>query len=594
MSEHTDRKTVFGTAGRMAGIAAGAAASGAVRMAGNFLGRLGAGSPQAAGAREFVQAFRRGMAGRTGEKDGSRALVTSKAGGLKGGSRYAAAQTTRLGEGWIPVTKTINEIINSQSGVIRARVQQLVRDMPYFKRARDVMVNYTVGRGIRYEPKVMGADGKLAREINRTLEDGWNRWSDEADLARKMDLYGMMRLSKGQEVEAGEYLCVLVTAKQPGRFLPVGIRTYEPEWLSSEGARGEGGSALWDAATGQQAPAGRQRGILGGVEYDLATGEILAYHLKEPGSTKGAPVRVPAQWVIHGHEVIRPNQLRGISPFVTAILIAHSLNEIMGSELDAAQMASKWLAFVETPGNEWGIQQGRITGTETGADGTIKQIEHLENCIVEYVQAGQKVNFASANRPGNNFEPFVRLIIRMVAITTGTSYELLSGDYSGLAYSNLKSIRNDLLEGFDPLIDRHVYQQCKPLQRWFLSYGAMTGALYLPGYDANPARFHRAYWQPSGHRLLDPLRETKANTEQVRGLTKSPQEICAERGRDFEDVLEEISSARDLAAEKGLNLFELLGMVATTTKNNPAALGAEEEGQDKAARTGKERLCLVQ
>lgn len=489
----------------------------------------------------------------------------------------------------MPVTKPINKIVTSEGAILRARVQQLVRDFPYFKRARDIMVGWSVGQGIRYEPKVLDDKGNLARDINRAIEDAWNRWSDEADLMRKMDIYGIMRLSKAQDVEAGEYINVLVTAKQPGRYLPVGVRCYEPDWLTSEDAIGEGGARLYDAALGMEAPEGATRGILGGVEYDLTTGEILAYHLREPGSRR-KPVRVPAEWVIHGYDVLRPGQMRGVSPFVTAILVAHSLHEIMGAELDASQMASRWLAFVETQ-DAFGFQ------TERGVDAN-RKIEHLQNVIIEYLKPGEKMNFAAVNRPGSNFEPFVKLVLRMVAIVTNTSYELLTSDYSGLSYSNLKSIRNDLIEMYEPITARQVHQQCKRLQRWFLQYATLTGRLQLPGFAADPARYYRAYWQPSGHRLLDPLRETKAHTEQMKSLTKSPQEICAERGRDFEDVLDEISQARDLAKQKGIDLFDLLGMVNTTVKNNPAALGADEEGEsgagDKAARgRGKEAICRV-
>lgn len=249
----------------------------------------------------------------------------------------------------------------------------------------------------------------------------------------------------------------------------------------------------------------------------------------------------------------------------------------MGAELDAVQMASKWLGFVTT-NDPMGFQQNRITDTETNSDGSSKKIEEMENAILEYLQPGETVNFSASNRPGNNFEAFTRLIIRMVAITVGVSYEILSGDYAGLSYSNLKPIRNDMLEGFDPIIARHVFQYCKPVHNWFLTYGVLSGAVELPGFYENPAPYYRAYWQPPGHRLLDPLRETKANIEQVKALTKSPQEICRERGRDFDEVLMEISEATDLANELGLDLLSLLGMVSTATANNPAALGSGDEG----------------
>jgi len=573
----------------LAGRAAGTAGGSAARAAGTLINRLGAAAPHIERARALARAFSTSFAAASGASAGASSGARHASGSPGWGARYAASRPTSLGEGWSPVTKPINQIIASESAIIRARVQQLVRDFPYFKRARDVMVNYTVGRGLRYEPRVLDADNNLDRAVNRQLEDAWKRWSDEVDLGRAMDIYGIQRLAKGQDVEAGEWINVLVTSRQPGRYLPVGIRSYESDWLTSDRARGEGGEALWDAALGVAGPAAARRAILGGVEYDSITGEVLAYHFREPGS-HGMPVRVPAQWVSHGYDVLRPGQMRGISPFVTAILVAHSLQEIMTSELDASQMASKWLAIVETP-DAFGFQASR------GLDGG--RIERLENAIIDYLQPGEKIHFEAANRPGSNFEPFVKLVLRMVAIVTNTSYELLTSDYSGLSYSNLRSIRNDMIEAFEPVQDRQVFQQCKAHQRWFLQYATLTGRLRLPGWEADPARYYRAYWQPSGHRLLDPLRETKAHTEQMTTLTRSPQEICAERGRDLDDVLEEIRQAKALAEEKGLDLFAALGGASTTVKNNPAALGAAEEGDgeggsDKAARRAlKETICRI-
>lgn len=514
---------------------------------------------------------------------GARAVHDSRSGG---GNRYAAASTTRLGQSWVPVTKDINTIVTSQAAVIRARVQQLVRDFPFFARACNVMVNYTVGTGIKYQPKVKGSDGKLDKTLNQQLEDAWCYWVDQVDAQNKQNLYAMMGLAKRQDVEAGEFINVLVQDRTPGLYLPVTIRSYEPDWLTSNGAKGEGGAPLWDASTGSGTPSSG-RAILGGVEYDMATGRILAYHLGDPRSIK-PPVRVPARWVMHGHEVIRPGQMRGISPFVTAVLMAHDLNEMLNAELDAAQMAAKWLGFVKSP-QGGALQSLRVTGASMNADGTTNKIEEVQNAILEYLRPGEEITFASSNRPGANFEPFVRFIIRMVAIVTHTSYELLSGDYSGLSYSNLKAIRVDMLEDYDPIIARHVFQFCRPAHQWFMDYLYLSGRVSLPGYEVDPARYMRAYWQPSGHRSIDPQREGRANIEAMKALVRSPQEIAQERGRDLDDIVDEIKEAAEtIQAATGLDIYEVWGALKTPLANNPAA-GDDESGGGK--KTGGKLKC---
>jgi len=56
-------------------------------------------------------------------------------------------------------------------------------------------------------------------------------------------------------------------------------------------------------------------------------------------------------------------------------------------------------------------------------------------------------------------------------------------------------------------------------------------------------------------------------------------------------VLSEISDAKAMAEEMGLDLFELLGLVSTARANNPDALGAGEDdggGDQKGAKV----VCL--
>ncbi len=503
-----------------------------------------------------------------------------------GGSRYAASRPTRLGDPWSPTTMDINTLINQNSRMVKARVQQLVRDFPYFARATNVVVNYTVGSGMQFQAKVRDEDRKLVKPMNRKIEDAFKYWSDEMDLQGKQHFGDLQRLAKRQDIEAGEFLCVCVAAKAPNRFLPIGLRFYESDWLTSTGAKDEIGKSLPDASMMPFADIKGDRAVFNGIEFSPSTGEILAYHLADPNSSKAAfPVRIPARYVAHGHDVLRPNQLRGISPFVTSIMVAHDLSEIMNSELDAAHMASKWLAFVTSP-DPTGMQGLRISTADTTADES--KIEYLENATIEYLRKGEEITFANANRPGSNFEPFVKLILRMVAVTQGISYEVLSGDYQEISYSNLKGINNDMIKQFKPLQNRLQFQLLRKVHFWFMDWAYLTGRLILPGYETNPLPYMQAYWQNPGFESIDPLREGKADIDAIAAKIKSPQEVCAARGRDLEDVLEEISEALTLMKELGI---EISTKPSTSLAGNPAAVSGQNADGNKGA--GRKVLSIA-
>jgi len=99
----------------------------------------------------------------------------------------------------------------------------------------------------------------------------------------------------------------------------------------------------------------------------------------------------------------------------------------------------------------------------------------------------------------------------------------------------------------------------------------MSGKLQLPKYFANPAPWVKAEWQPPGMEAIDPLKESKANIDEMNTGTRSPYEIVKARGRDLEDVYREIKQAKDLAEEYGLSFSE----VSTALANNPAAIMAD-------------------
>jgi capsid protein len=68
---------------------------------------------------------------------------------------------------------------------------------------------------------------------------------------------------------------------------------------------------------------------------------------------------------------------------------------------------------------------------------------------------------------------------------------------------------------------------------------------------------------------IDPGRETKAMIDQIRARLRSPQEIITSRGRDPEDVVNEIAAFRQMCEAKGLNMEEV---ISTALANNPAAV----------------------
>ena len=475
---------------------------------------------------------------------------------------YAAARTNRLTGAWSVADGNVNDIVGASSPILRARIRQLIRDFPYLARAMNVMVDYTIGTGIVFQSHARAASGKLDRRRSQQIEDTIAWWMDEADASGKLHYYELMRLAKRQDLEAGEFLLVKTYPKDGNRHLPYALQIYEADWLTSAHDTYGAGGAL-DALPGETE-------IRQGIEYERLTGRVVAYRFQDPYQG-GKDVRIPAEQVIHGFHTLRPQQLRGVSPFAPGVLIANDLNAYLDAEIDGAKMAAKYMAIVTS--DNPALRQDMLVNRESNGDGTETRVEELENAIIEYLRPGEKIELASSNRPGSSFEPFVRLILTMLSITTGAPYELISGNYQGLSFSTARIVRNDFSQQLRPIALRHVRQYGIPTVRTAIDVAVLTGRLTLPGYWQNSRRYLESEWQPPGMEAVDPLREAKSQIEAISFGLKSPQEVARERGRDLEDIYEEIQAAKEMAARMGLEFKS----AETPEKNNPAAIVQESE-----------------
>lgn len=465
---------------------------------------------------------------------------------------YAAAKTTRLTGDWNPINQDINEIIKKSSPIVRARVRQLVRDFPVFARAINILVNYTVGTGIQFQSRVKNEEGQLDRKIITKIEDAIKWAAEEIDISGKLHLGEIEQLIKRQDVENGEFLAVKVFSKDKNRYIPYALQVYESDYLSSYGATPEKGNIIDQ-----------------GIEINPQTGEVVAYHLQTHDRFGGKTQRIPKEFVLHNFKMLRPGQNRGISPFVSAVLIAHDLNDFIDAEIDGAKMAAKYLGFITT-GDIAGFQDIRNVTVDNQ-----KKIEELENAIIEYLNPGEKIELAHHNRPNDSFVPFTKFVLRMVAIATDTTYELLTSDYDSISYSNLRGIRNDFITMMKPHIQRHILHFTQPVIRDIIHYAVLSGRLDLKGYFINPRRYWDGIYIGPGMESIDPLREGRAWIDQIKAGLRSPQEIVASRGRDFEEVLNEIAEAKKMMEERGIP-FESLLNIKSKLQQNPSSEGAKE------------------
>ena len=474
-------------------------------------------------------------------------------------SGYSGAASPRGIGNWMPANADFNQLLGMDSGRMRARVRDLVRNFPPFARAVNAMVAFTVGSGARFQSLATLPDGSPDIPTRKRIEDRFRAWMEHADVAGRLHFYEIQQLCKRQECECGEYLLRFARPRDRRRGL-LGLQIYEPENLSSWRIEGqEPDSDIWQ-----------------GIEYDIWTGEPLAYHFQTVFGWERQlrTWREPAFNVLHGFQTLRPGQLRGVTPFAPAIFMARDMGDYTSAELGAAKMAAKWLAFVSSGDPQF----SQLTRTPGGLSGALREeVESLEDMTVEYLNDGEQVNFAPpSQRPGDSFDRFVRHTLRMVAICMDLPYEILSGDYTSINYSTSKASRNDFAMFLVPHQFRAEQHLIRPVFRRWLDCEALTQD-YLPGYWQDKSRYQRAMWIPAGMPSVDPLRDGKAQIDGINAGILSPQMVILGDGRDPEEVVEQRAAWARLCAAHGIDATT--GAVSTSLVNNPAKLGAVESAE---------------
>ncbi|CAA7626620.1 Bacteriophage capsid protein (fragment) [Magnetospirillum sp. SS-4] len=92
-------------------------------------------------------------------------------------------------------------------------------------------------------------------------------------------------------------------------------------------------------------------------------------------------------------------------------------------------------------------------------------------------------------------------------------------------------------------------------QRW-LDVAVLSRALDIPGYERNRASFIACAWLPPKWDWVDPLKDTKAEIEQIGAGLKSRTQALAERGFDVEQVDAEIAADREREQRLGLQFAQ--------------------------------------
>ena len=471
---------------------------------------------------------------------------------------FDAGQHHRRLRGFRATRAHVNALIAASGPDITARARWLVRNNGYAINAVESWAANTVGDGIKPISKI--ADAGHKEELQRL----WLAWTDEADAEGLTDFYGLQRRAAREVFLAGEvFFRIRPRRAGDGLTVPLQLQMLPSEMLPLE----------------QTGTTTNGNTIRQGIEFDRI-GRRVAYHFfrRHPGDSTdpglaGELVRVPASEIIHVIDPVEAGQLRGVSKLAPAIVKLFLLDQYDDAELDRKKVAAMYAMFVTSPAPENPLTPDDEDGPE-GVEISPGQIVRLD--------PGEDVTIGQPADSGGTYEPFQYRTLLQISAALGIPYPYIAND---MVKGNFSNSRLALIE-FRRRVSawQHsvmVWQLCRPVYARWMDAAVLSGALALPGYEANRSQLLAVDWLPTKWDWVDPLKDANAEIAQIEAGLKSRTQAIAERGYDAEQVDRDIAAER--ARERALGLdFRRPGSPAQGVQDLPA------EGENSEVETPDE------
>ena len=403
---------------------------------------------------------------------------------------------------WYPPTTDFASYLSP--ALLKHRARDAHRNNPWARRAVDLLVNYTVGTGLK--PMVTLGDVALRAHVGKL----WAAWADEADHSGFYSFAGLQAEAFRTCLVDGECLALI----RPGPVLK--IQLLPGEFLATQKDNGTT--------------------VGGGVQYN-DHGQRVGFWLydKIPSQALNpVPYFADVDRVVHLFSPLQPGYERGVSWLAPALVNLFELQSFLEASLVRARTGSLFCGFVRSADG---------TPVLGAADGPIA----FEPGSIARLRPGDELQFTQPPDATQGYTPFIQTQLRAISSALNVPYELLAADVNAITFA---SGRHSLL-AFERVCDSLVqnlvaYQFCRPIWQWWVKIMVAAGELPEEILTA-PVR-----WIAPEFQTLDARMTTNSTLQKIRAGLMSRSEAVSSTGADPEALDEQIAADNQRADKLGL------------------------------------------
>ncbi|MCL2791291.1 MAG: phage portal protein [Desulfobulbus sp.] len=465
---------------------------------------------------------------------------------------YVAGQLDGANQNFRPRTRSADADIKRSIRTIVGRCRDQAQNNPSIRGAIRRISNNVVRDGITPQFQFRDRAGKINTAGNVQWEDLFSRWARYADITGKKSFWKIQRLTLEQMWSDGELFIRRVYDDSIPGIPPLRLEMIERDHLDHtvDGTLANGNLA-------------RQ-----GKEYD-ANGRLAAVHLfrqhpgdYQPGLNRLVSERVPASEIVNVWDQDRISQTMGVSWLACIVMEAFDLDDYRAYERIGAKIAAALGIFIKSnypdPGYPGiGIQQAPGQNPAAIWPTTWANMpDFIEPGRIQSIPFGTDIVVASHNRPGTQYEPYVKESRRTQSTGLGISYEAYANDYTDASYSSTRSgsLEERLsYQGMQLFLDEELNQK---IAAWFIESCWLAGLnpTAMPNFRFDPWPYlEAAAPQNPGWTWVDPYKDGQASQLKIQEALSTRRREAAAQGVDWDENLAELMEEE----ERLMPLYEL-------------------------------------
>jgi lambda family phage portal protein len=449
-----------------------------------------------------------------------------------------AANTGRLEASWAVTPVTVDAMIYQHWNTLVARSREQAENNDHATKFLSLCEINVVGpSGFTCKSQIKDPSGKPDLVAQAAVESAWSDFGE----AGNFDVTGTLSRADVEKM-------AIKAVATDGEF--IAVHRYGPEFPHGYALQ------ILDPVTLDPCHFEKLRNgnvIRHGIEYN-GNGKPIAYHFKEVDERQigymqalKATQRIDAENVIHIFLPERVGQKRGLPWMRTALWRMKMLNGFEDAAITKARLGASAAGFFKNP--EADPDDTDDLPIEAGEPGQFYDIGNREFVAWD------------PQFPSNEFDPFVKAMLRSISSGLKVSYNNLASDLTSVNFSSIRQGALDEREVWKSLQEWFIGQWSKKVFSRWLAVALLNQKITVPnkGGAMRPLPFEKLEkYRPVAFRgrrwaWIDPNAEMKATELAISMKLMSRTQAIEDLGRDPEDVWSEIERETVMLEDKGID-----------------------------------------